>query len=160
MRLKDNLISIPWDSANRHTVHQTHWWGWAKFECHHSEKHPILIIQVGKGDSFRWSARLLLHLPGFTLPFTSPTVQPRRTAAITKVLSCNTGLSVCSALVWISSGLALQQSALMFKLPAMKSPRTLLERLFWVLMICTAKCQLFLTCPATFTKSWVFSHIY
>lgn len=76
------------------------------------------------------------------------------------VLLHNTGLSVCSALVWISSDLALKQSALMFKLPAMKSPRTLLERFFWVLMVPTAKCQLFLTCPATFTKSWVFSHTY
>lgn len=89
-RWKDNLISIPWDSANRHTVHQTHWWGWAKFECHCSEKHPILIIQVGKGDSFRWSAHLLVHLPGFTLPFTSRIVQPRKTVAVREMFSCIT----------------------------------------------------------------------
>lgn len=88
-RRKDNLISIPWDAANRHTAHQTHWWEWAKFESHHSEKHPILITQVGKGDSFRWSAHLVLHLPGFTPPFTAPTMQPRA-AAVTETFLCVT----------------------------------------------------------------------
>lgn len=96
-RWKDNLISIPWDSANRPTVHQTRWWRWAKLECHHIENHPILIIRVGKGDSFRWSAHLLLHLHQYP---SHQRLCSLGVAAITGMSSHSSSPTTCSNLDW------------------------------------------------------------
>lgn len=84
-RWEDNLISIPRFCKQTQPVRLMRMWEW-----HPSKEHSVLMIQVGKGNSFRWSSHLLLHLPGFHLPFVSETVLPRRTAAITEMLSCIT----------------------------------------------------------------------